>query len=81
MKHVWVLTISHRHGTDCSVFTKRQKAVDFLYEYVKQWWDDEIPNKKIPSTMGRAVDAYFDHVGDRSVSEWYNIIQTVVDPK
>ena len=61
---VWVLFIEHRHGTDTSVHTTREAAGDALYEYVSEWWNEEMWPELVPEDKDQAIMEYFDRMQD-----------------
>lgn len=70
---VWVLAISHRHGTDVSVHRSEAGALDNLFSYVGDWWENDAPREEvIPHDRGEAIDRYFELVTD----EFYSLEAT-----
>ena len=70
---VWVLTISHRHGTDITLYHKEEDARISIRNYVWEWWHEELEHrgerpKKIEVT-DEDVSEYF----ERTMSESYEI--------
>jgi hypothetical protein len=67
---VWVLVISHRHGTGVDgVFASPESADAALYNWVDQYWDEEVRGAEPrPDDPKEAIAVYFDHV-----EEWYDI--------
>lgn len=63
---VWVAIIDHRHGQNVHVAETEEKAVESLYAYVKDWWKDEIPQKRLPRNKKHfdVVKQYFELVED-----------------
>lgn len=78
MAKVWIAVVEHRHGQNVYAAKTKRKLVDQLYEYVKQWWDSEIPQESLPPQLSKqqAVNLYFDRVGH----EWLETLtQTEID--
>lgn len=73
---VWLFQVHHRHGDDVSVYSTKQKAVDGVYEWVAEYWDDEMIRQyndvpQIPSDRQEAIDLYFNSIDD----EWYECFE------
>jgi hypothetical protein len=53
----------------------KKKLVDQLYDYVKQWWESEIPDEELPAKASRReiVDRYFERVSH----EWLETLSQV----
>ena len=62
---IWIAVVSHRHGQNVYAARTRQKLIDELYDYVRQWWESEIPDEKLPKRLSKkaVVDRYFERVG------------------
>ncbi len=58
---VFVVAINHKHGLDTNVFTTRELAEAYLYDYVKDYWDVDGPDEPIPEDPDTAIDRYFHH--------------------
>jgi hypothetical protein len=56
---VWVLMIEHEHGTSVWVRRTSKAAREQLYQWVLQWWDEELPEKTMPRDKAVAVEEYF----------------------
>ena len=80
-KQFHTLTINHRFGVDTSVFGSLEALKHYLYDYVKHWWSSETENHKMPKDKQEAIDAYFEHVGNKSESEWYDVGSSELDPR
>ena len=78
---VYTLSIEHKHGIDTFVFTKEKLLDDFLYGWVKNWWDDEMKGKKMPKSKDKAIKEYFDYRCDRTIPECYSTDTVDVNPK
>ena len=80
---VHVLIITHKYGTNVSVFVTCKEAMAELYEFVEEWWGDcgdmhDLPEKP-PKNHKKAIDAYFQHQLDHgSDPEGYEIEQTTL---
>ena len=61
---VYVLAISHRHGTNISVFTTEEKGYEALDEFVKEWWDTEITSEQMPDDRDGRISRYFELVDE-----------------
>ncbi len=75
---IWIAVIEHRHGQNVYAARTKKKLVDELYDYVKQWWESEIPDEELPTKVPKrkVVDLYFEHVGH----EWLETMtQVTVD--
>ena len=72
---IWIAVIEHRHGQNVYAARTKRKLLDQLYDYVKQWWDSEIPDEELPPKLSKkaAVDRYFEHVGH----EWLETLTAV----
>jgi hypothetical protein len=72
---VWLLTITHRHGTDHWVCASETIAERYLHEYVAEWFDVEISDKDMPNDIGEATKLYFSEMQNRDCWESYSIEQ------
>ncbi len=75
---VHVLHIEHKYGHTMTAHSTETKALDMLFVYVKENWDDTGPgswDEKMPDDEDDAVEAYF-HENDR---EFRNIELLEVD--
>ena len=72
---IWIAVIEHRHGQNVYAARTKRKLLDQLYDYVKQWWDSEIPDEELPPKLSKkaVVDRYFEHVGH----EWLETLTAV----
>jgi hypothetical protein len=61
---VWILRISHRHGSDVTVHRTQDGAMDALYQYVYQWWSSEGLRGRCPENRDRAIARYFEAQAD-----------------
>lgn len=57
-KAVWQLNIMTKYGTDTFTFENESLALQQLYLYVKQRWDDEV-DAPLPSDELTAISDYF----------------------
>jgi len=79
---VWVLAIEHRHGTELSVHRTDTSAYKAVFEWVQEWWDNEMPVTSIhpphrpimPTDHTKAIGAYFENVDN----EDYIIVQSTI---
>ena len=62
---IWIAVVEHRHGQNVYAARTKKKLVDQLYDYVKQWWESEIPDEELPADLPKqqAVERYFEQVG------------------
>ncbi len=77
-KMVWILMITHRHGTDLYAFQKGGSAKTKLLNYAKEWWDSDGPGANgdaLPKKSSEIIERYFKHAGDKSESEYYLLRQ------
>ncbi len=72
---IWIAVIGHRHGQNVYAARTRKKLVEQLYEYVKQWWESEIPDEELPANVSKkqVVDDYFERVSH----EWLETLSQV----
>ena len=75
---VSVLTISHRHGTDITVYAERSLADAALLEFVDAWWADEMGDAEPPEDPDQRIAAYFDEMIENE--EWSIVECEVVQP-
>lgn len=70
-KIVYVLIIHFRHGEDTYVYDTEDKANDAIFEYVKEWWNEETEaiNGNIPKDKTEAIKLYFEVMEE----EWADI--------
>jgi hypothetical protein len=70
---VYVLVIQHRHGEDMYVCRTERSARRRLDEYVREWWDHEMPDRQMPKGRSERIDEYFREMGELRVKEFYMI--------
>lgn len=64
---VWILSITHKHGTDLTAYRKEASARQALWAFVESWWDDEMgKDTPFPDDNAEAIAAYFEKVEDES---------------
>jgi len=73
---VFVLTLHHKHGEDIYIRRSLESAQAALLEYVDQWWEHEMGAKRFPKNPQKAIDVYFEEMGDE---EYYEILDAVVE--
>jgi hypothetical protein len=73
---VFVVTIHHKHGEDFWIRRSSVSAQAVLLEYVDQWWEHEMGTKRFPKNPQKAIDVYFEEMGDE---EYYEIRDAVVE--
>lgn len=71
---IWIAVIEHRHGHNVYAARTKAKITNDLYDYVKQWWESEIP-EEMPVKLSKkeAVDKYFEMVEH----EWLETVTSV----
>lgn len=65
---VWTLLIEHDQGHALTVHPTEDAATDLLNAYVVEWWEREIPGKRMPTDPKKAIKSYFDKVDRESFS-------------
>ena len=72
---IWIAVVEHRHGQNVYAAKTKKGLVDQLYDYVKQWWESEIPDDELPAKASRReiVDRYFERVSH----EWLETLSQV----
>ncbi len=79
---VFVLRISHRHGTDVSVAATEEAAERELYAYVTSNWSElrERIGRQVrqPKTPKIAIERYFEVMNESTDPEDYEIFETPV---
>lgn len=66
---VYVTSIEHKHGTNFYVNRSKQGAVNALYDYVEEWWDEAVPAGCGPISdydKATAIEMYFENNGYES---------------
>ena len=48
---IWIAVIEHRHGQNVYAAKTKQKLLDQLYDYVKRWWESEMPDEELPPSV------------------------------
>jgi hypothetical protein len=74
--NVYVLVIEHRHGDDLYVCRTQRSARTRLDEYVREWWDHEMPDRKMPKKRQERILEYFAEMSDRQEKEFYTISES-----
>lgn len=72
---IWIAVVEHRHGQNVYAAKTKKKLMEQLYDYVKQWWESEIPDEELPTKASRReiVDRYFERV----CHEWLETLSQV----
>ena len=72
---IWIAVVEHRHGQNVYGAKTKKKLVDQLYDYVKQWWESELPDEELPANASKrqVVDDYFERVSH----EWLETLSQV----
>lgn len=84
---VHVLRIEHKHGSDTTVYSTAKKAEKWLFEYVKENWDEwtgdnpgALPKLDTIKDEGEAIDAYFEATQcAMGAEEFYQLEELEVD--
>jgi hypothetical protein len=74
---IWILSITHKHGTTVTAHRNQEGALDELANYVAQFWLEEMGDEAIPSADGDAIQAYFAKLSDR---EYFSIEECELQP-
>ncbi|MCL4559540.1 MAG: hypothetical protein M1281_02860 [Chloroflexi bacterium] len=75
-EQVWVTHICVGRGHNLYASSTEKKAKQIVHEYVKEWWDMELPGEEMPNSPEATVERYFEHIeGD----EWANVEPTTLD--
>lgn len=74
-EQLFVLWISHRHGTDTSIHASQDGASASLRGYIEQWWEQEVGDEPIPADTDEAAEIYF----ERSYNEDWGIDQVKLE--
>jgi hypothetical protein len=74
--NVYVLVIEHRHGDDLYVCRTERSACRRLDEYVREWWDHEMPDRQMPKRRSERIDEYFKEMGELRLKEFYTISES-----
>lgn len=77
--NVFVLQVSHRFGLDVWAAQSFEAAREALYEYVAEYWDEatDETDAPIPEDHDKAIEAYFEAMGER---ESWEITETELLP-
>lgn len=75
---VWVFFLHTKEDDDVSLYTTKELADAAVYEFVKYWWDIEMPaDEDIPEDPADAIESYFEFIDH----EWYFVNeQAVISP-
>jgi len=73
-KSVFVLRVSHGHGTDILASLSESGALKALYNFVAEFWDSDEAIENF--SQQEAIDAYFEQAED----EDYEIVKTILLP-
>jgi hypothetical protein len=71
LKPVHVGVLHHKHGSDIFVGWTEEQMYAKVYEYVKEWWEDFVPDRTLPKDHDKAISEYFEAAGDQ---EWLDIL-------
>lgn len=80
---VWVLTLTHRHGDDITVYATQDLALAATEAYCREWWNDWFDGDVPDGLSGRdLIDMYFSKSEESSRAEYWGLEElTVVQPK
>jgi len=73
---VYVLSITHKHGTNVYAFSSYEKAYQGLSQYVEAWWGN-YADSDMPSGAEEKINQYFDE--SMAYDEWWSIDECIVD--
>lgn len=62
MTKIFIATISHKHGVFFFAAKTENGLREQLGEYVREWWDRELPDEQIPAATQSQIEAYFEQV-------------------
>ena len=71
---VWVLFVDHKHGSNISAHTSEESALESLYQYCSDEWDEGLNSqygRLNDLNREQAIEAYFDAHNLAFDSEWY----------
>jgi len=60
MPQIYTALITHKHGVDVYTHSTRRGRDDAVYDFVTDWWDDEMGDTPLPESKGEAVRLYFE---------------------
>jgi hypothetical protein len=63
---IWTLLIEHDHGNNLTLHATEAAATDAAFSYVSEWWERELPGKRMPADPTKAIKSYFDKVDRES---------------
>ena len=70
-----ILVTSHKHGTDYGLYRNEAIAYEVLYDYVCEFWGDNIESE-MPEGKQEAIDKYYEH---NVYNEWWEICTRTLD--
>lgn len=78
---IYPAIIEHRHGTDLYLGKSEDELKDKIYEYVDNWWTDELPLEDMPEDRDEAINNYFELVEGEFVTYFLpeDIAPSIVD--
>lgn len=69
---IHVALIEHKYGSAIYAAKTYEGLMKLVYEYVREWWNHEIPNQPMPEDEKEAIDTYFEKVEN----EWLTTDET-----
>jgi hypothetical protein len=72
--------ISHRHGDNFYLGVDEKDLDDQIYDYVKENWEQEMEDEKIPEDEDEAMERYFQVLTEQQNREFLNTEEITVDP-
>ena len=75
VKPVFVVHISHRHGSGSEVFSTHEKARAYLAAWAREWWHEVTTDEAAPADDDECISQYF----DGSQDEFYDFDEVVID--
>lgn len=60
MKNVWIATVSHDNGKNIYASETEKGAVNQVYDYVKENWNNVGGSMDCPEDQDYAIEEYFD---------------------
>jgi len=61
---IYIATIEHKHGANQYAAKSESALLNAIDEYVREWWDQELPGKPMPKDMHNRRDDYFMAAGE-----------------
>lgn len=78
---VWALHLETSEGHVVFAFWSEDALIKYLFEYVSEWWERELPEGgPIPDDPREAINDYFDYVDGEDYTYDYVDVEPVGDP-